>query len=57
MSHVCADCGHETDKQKGPCDKCFSFRIVLISFVAKVFGEDWRDCFKEEKDGSNISNS
>ena len=51
MKYVCADCGHETNKMNGPCDKCKGFRIVLIEMAARIFGENWReDCFGEKKD-------
>ncbi len=46
-ANVCADCGHETDAPNGPCVKCRGYRIVAQSFVAEVFGADWRDAFKE----------
>ena len=46
--HVCADCGHETVEQNGPCAKCGGPRIVLISFVEQHFGENWREAFDGE---------
>ena len=44
---VCAECGHEQETMD-PCQKCRSVRVVLISAVRDLFGENWRDAFKDE---------
>jgi hypothetical protein len=46
-SCVCADCGHEQSTMD-PCEKCRSVRVVLVSVVVNLFGENWRDNFKDE---------
>ncbi len=51
FKYVCADCGNEGHLQRGPCPKCFSMRIILISFAEEHFGKDWREtCFGSEKE-------
>jgi hypothetical protein len=44
---VCGECGHEQVGDLGDkCQKCGSFRTVLLSFVKEHFGEDWKEkCF------------
>lgn len=43
-SCVCAVCGHE-QATMDPCAKCRSVRVVLVSVVRDVFGDNWRDNF------------
>ena len=49
LKYVCADCGHETDQENGPCAKCHGYRIVLISVAEQLFGPDWRSAFDSPK--------
>ena len=49
MDNVCAECGHETDQENGPCVKCKSLRIVSISVVEQIFGPDWKSSFEKPK--------
>lgn len=44
---ACADCGHEQSTMD-PCAKCRSVRVVLISVLRDLFGEDWRSNFAHE---------
>jgi hypothetical protein len=45
---VCADCGHEQSTMD-PCAKCRSVRVVLLSVIHNLFGDDWRNtCFPSE---------
>ncbi len=46
--YVCADCGTTTTQSDGPCRKCKSFRIVLISVVESTFGKDWKSAFEPD---------
>lgn len=39
--YVCADCGYE-QVEMNVCRKCLSFRVILISEAARLFGDDWR---------------
>ena len=52
---VCADCGHEQSMVPGfgaggmgPCERCQSARVVLVTVVRDLFGENWRDAFKPD---------
>ena len=46
--YVCGDCGHEQNSSQGPCPECHGERIVLISMIIGMFGENWRaECFDE----------
>lgn len=46
---VCADCGHEQSAMDRPCDACMSRRVILLSFVKDVFGDDWKNlCFGKQ---------
>lgn len=42
---ACADCGREQDSMDRPCDWCASRRVVLISMIVSLFGEDWKKHF------------
>ena len=44
---VCSECGHEQPTMDR-CAKCRSVRVVLQSVVRDLFGENWRDAFKDE---------
>jgi hypothetical protein len=44
---VCANCGHEQPTM-APCAKCRSVRVVLVSVIRDLFGEDWRSAFAPE---------
>lgn len=44
---VCSECGHEQPTMDR-CAKCRSVRVVLQSVVRDLFGENWRDTFKDE---------
>jgi hypothetical protein len=41
---VCADCGHE-QASMDPCGRCRSVRVVLVTVIRDLFGENWRDAF------------
>lgn len=44
---VCAECGCETNtSMEKPCTACGSVKVVLLSLVEQLFGENWRECFK-----------
>lgn len=45
---VCADCGHEQSTMD-PCENCRSIRVVLVTVIIKLFGENWRDAFKNDE--------
>ena len=52
---VCADCGHEQALVPGPgaggmgpCERCRSARVVLVTVIRELFGDDWRDAFKPD---------
>ncbi len=44
---VCSECGHEQSTMD-PCERCRSVRVVLISVVRNLFGDNWRDNFTPE---------
>ena len=44
---VCADCGHEQSTMD-PCESCRSVKVVLITVIINLFGESWRDAFKDD---------
>ena len=53
---VCADCGHEQSMEPGfgaggmgPCERCQSARVVLVTVVRDLFGVNWRDSFKDKE--------
>ena len=48
-SCVCADCGHEQSTMD-PCAKCRSVRVVLVTVIVNLFGENWRDAFKPDQE-------
>lgn len=48
MDFVCAECGNEQDSMDRVCDKCQSVRVITIKVAEELFGQDWRDCFKEK---------
>lgn len=48
---VCADCGHEQSTMD-PCAKCRSVRVVLVTVIIDLFGENWRDAFKADKENA-----
>ena len=41
---VCAECGHEQPTMD-PCGRCRSVRVVLISVLRNLIGDNWRDAF------------
>lgn len=43
-SCVCAECGHEQPSMD-PCGRCRSVRVVLVSAIRLLFGDDWRSAF------------
>jgi hypothetical protein len=46
-AYVCAECGCETNTSMyKPCTACGSVKVVLLSLVEKLFGKNWRECFK-----------
>lgn len=45
---VCAECGHEQPSMD-PCAKCHSVRVVLVSVIRDLFGEDWRRNFDPDE--------
>lgn len=52
---VCADCGYEQpivpgpgSGGMGPCERCRSVRVVLVTVIRELFGENWRDAFKPD---------
>ena len=45
---VCADCGYEQSTMD-PCEKCQSVRVVLLTVIINLFGENWRDAFKDDE--------
>ena len=48
IEFICADCGHEQNTiQK--CEKCQSFRVILLKVAKELFGENYKDCFDPEK--------
>ena len=54
---VCADCGHEQSLTAGPgaggmgpCERCGSARVALVTVIRELFGENWRAAFAPEKD-------
>lgn len=47
MTSVCCECGHE-QPDMDPCSKCRSVRVVLVSVVRDLFGEDWRRNFEPD---------
>jgi len=44
---VCAECGHEQPTMD-PCARCRSVRVVLISVIKNLFGDNWRENFAED---------
>ncbi len=46
---VCSECGHE-QASMDPCKKCGSVRVVLVSVVRELCGEDWRNNFAQDPD-------
>lgn len=44
---VCAECGHEQSTMD-PCEHCRSVRVVLISVIRNLFGDNWRENFAPE---------
>ena len=48
MENVCADCGNEQNTFI-KCERCNSCRVITIKVAKELFGENYRDCFKEPK--------
>jgi hypothetical protein len=53
---VCAECGQEQPLLPGPgaggmgpCVRCHSVRVVSITVVRDLFGENWREAFDPDK--------
>ena len=46
VDYVCAECGAENESM--PCSACGSVRIVLLSTIVDLFGENWRDNLPEK---------
>jgi hypothetical protein len=44
---ACADCGHE-QRDMDPCGRCRSVRVVLVTVIRELLGEDWRSAFAPE---------
>ncbi len=44
LTCVCAACGHEQSSMI-PCDRCRSVRVVLISVLREILGDEWRGAF------------
>jgi hypothetical protein len=45
--YVCANCGCETNTSMDkPCTACGSVKVVLLGLVEKLFGKNWRECFR-----------
>jgi len=49
--YVCADCGHHQDSMSRPCDKCSSLRVMLVSVVKQLFGDDYMKFFQANDEG------
>jgi predicted ATP-dependent serine protease len=47
FAYACAECGHEQSTMDR-CAKCRSVRVVLQSVIRDLFGEHWRDAFKDD---------
>lgn len=44
--YICADCGTFSDTMDD-CKKCGSVRVVLLSVLKEMFGEDYMKAFQE----------
>ena len=48
IDYVCAECGAANESMEQPCSACGSVRIVLLSIIVDLFGENWRDNLSEK---------
>jgi hypothetical protein len=56
-NYACSECGNEQDSMYRPCDKCGSYRVVLVSFIEQHFGKNWRDNFTKEENENGRQDS
>jgi hypothetical protein len=47
LNFVCAECDNEQDSMDRNCDKCGSVRVVQVSVIEQLFGNDWRSNFQK----------